>query len=477
LIHSETKTRPDPAPELIFAEPSAFEPPRREEFNAIVGRLRILWENRRWLQRAAIAGVVFGFLLAFTIPTQFQSTTQLMPPDNQSSSGMAMLASLAGKSGLPLGAMAGDFLGLQGTGDLFIGILRSRTLEDRMVSRFDLKRVYRAKFDDRARKQLEQNSSINQDRKSGIISITVTDHDPERAEAIAQGYVIELDHLAAEVSTSAARRERIFLEQRLQAVKGDLDQASEDFSHFASKNGAIDIKEQGRAMLDAAATLMGELIAAKSQLKGLEEIYSTNNVRVKAVEARISELRSQLEKMGGEKDVSIDDDGPAGSSSYPSIRQLPVLGLTYADLYRRTKIEEAVYETLTQQYELAKVQEAREIPSVKVLDVARLPERKSFPPRAAVIVLCLVLSMMAAAVWVLSRARWAEIDPLHPGKVLAEEVFRSARASARQAIHPPWGWLKGVHRRAHTPETGAPAGSDDAQNQSQTSGDPEADAT
>ena len=349
-----------------------------------------------------------------------------------------MLATLSAKSGSPLGAMAGDLLGLQGSGDLFIGLLRSRTLEDRLVGRFDLQRVYGKRLEEDARKELENNSSVGQDRKSGIISITVTDHDPKRATDIAQAYIEELDRLVAEVATSAARRERIFLEQRLQAVKVDLDQASQDFSQFSSKNGAIDIKEQGRAMLDAAATLMGELIAAESELRGLEAIYVPSNVRIRSVQARIQELRSQLEKMGGAKGFSIEGEDPAGHSTYPSIRQLPLLGATYTELYRRAKIQETVYETLTQQYELAKVQEAKETPSVKVLDLAKLPQRKSYPPRLEIVILCTVLAFLGSVTWILGCAHWAGIDELHPGKVLAIDVYHSLRASAKTIRRDRW---------------------------------------
>jgi capsule polysaccharide export protein KpsE/RkpR len=441
----EIKAQPEELSELVFDKnirPSTQFSRDTDKSQAMFERLRILWENRRFLGRAILAGLVFGTVLAFVLPTRYRATTQLMPPDSQSASGMAMLASLAGKSSLPLGSMAGDLLGLQTSGDLFIGVLRSRTLEDRLIARFDLKRVYWKSLDEDARKLLEDNSSINQDRKSGIISITVTDHDPKRATAIAQAYVEELDRLVADVSTSAARRERIFLEQRLQTVKSDLDQASRDFGQFAARNGAIDIKEQGRAMLDAAATLMGQLIAAESELKGLEAIYVPTHVRVRAVQARIQELRSQLEKLGGEKGFAIEGLDPAGTSTYPSIRELPLLGETYADLYRRTKIQEAVYETLTQQYELAKVQEAKETPSVKVLDLARVPERKSFPPRIEIIILCTLLALMGASCWILLQARWAEIDSAHPGKMLAAEIFQSLRGGMRAARREKWALLK-----------------------------------
>src|SRR3989449_6991500 len=264
---------------------------------------------------------------------------------------------------------------------------------------------------------------MTEDRKSGIITITATDLDPRRAAAMAEAYVEGLDRLVAELSTSSAHGERVFLEERLSAVKQELDQASKEFSQFASKNTAIDIKEQGRAMVDAAATLMGQLVAAESELKGLEEIYTPNNVRVRSVHARIAELRKQLEKMGGKEGTETNNSATASDSLYPSIRKLPLLGVTYADLYRRTRIQEAVYETLTQEYELAKVQEVKETPSVKVLDAARVPERKSSPHRLLIMFLSTFLTLAGAAVLVLGKAHWDEVDCQDPGKVFAQEVL------------------------------------------------------
>ncbi len=190
-------------------------------------------------------------------------------------------------------------------------------------------------------------------------------------------------------------------------------------------------------MVDAAATLMGQLVEAESELKGLEEIYTPNNVRVRSVQARIAELRKQLEKMGGKEGTETNNSATASDSLYPSIRKLPLLGVTYADLYRRTKIQEAVYETLTQEYELAKVQEAKETPSVKVLDVARIPERKSFPPRLLIMFLCTFLAFAGASVLTLGKARWEQVDAQDPGKVFAQEVFQSM--NSRMPWAPPNG--------------------------------------
>jgi uncharacterized protein involved in exopolysaccharide biosynthesis len=438
-------------PQVIEEPPQPItEPPDTETMSVgeirakAVGHLRLLWVESRFLGEVFLAGLLVGCLVAFLIPARYESTAQLMPPDNQSGSGLAMIAALTAKSsgsggggGGGLGGLAGDLLGVKSSGALFIGVLNSRTIEDRLVGRFQLKQVYSVKLEEDARKRLAENTGLSEDRKSGIISVIVSDRDPKRAAAIAQAYVEELNQLVAELSTSAAHRERVFLEGRLSAVKRDLDDASQKFSQFASKNTAIDIKEQGRAMVDAASMLQGQMIAAESELKGLEQIYTPNNVRVRAVQARISELQAQLEKLSGKGFGDAGQDLDSSHRLYPSVRELPLLGVTYADLYRRTRIQEAVYETLTQQYELAKVQEAKETPSVKVLDEARVPERKSFPPRLLITCLIAILFLGAAAFVVFLRARWVQTDDKDPGKLLAQEIFQTVSG------HMPWATSNG----------------------------------
>jgi capsule polysaccharide export protein KpsE/RkpR len=389
------------------------------------------------LWRAAFCGLVVSTTLAFLLPKRSESTTRLMPPDNQSSSGMAMMAAFmggsSGTSKVPpaLNSLAGDLLGIKSSGDLFIGILRSRTVEDRLVERFDLRRIYRDKYRQDARNELAKNTAISEDRKSGIISVTVTDHDPKRAAQIAQAYVEELDRSVAQVSTSSARRERIFIEQRLTQVKQDLNNVSQEFSEYASKNTAIDITAQAKAMVEGAARLQGELIATQSELEGLEQIYTANNVRVRALSARVDELKKQLGKLGGDS-TNTDAITADAAEQFPSIRKLPLLGVRWEDLYRETKIQETVYELLTQQYELAKIQEAKEIPVVKVLDPADVPERKSFPPRMLIGFLGMSLTLLAACTSILAKREWRSIDQSNPQKALAQEVFSTLRSDCQR---------------------------------------------
>jgi uncharacterized protein involved in exopolysaccharide biosynthesis len=379
------------------------------------------------LGKFAAWGCGVTLLIAFLIPTKFESTTRLMPPDAPQGQGIAMLASIVGRMGGGLGGLGSDLLGMKTSGDLFATVLTSRAVQDDLVNKFDLRRVYGVKRWVDARKELTGQTDISIDRKSGVLTIRVQDHDPQRARAITQEYVTQLNNVVTQLNTSSAHREREFLEGRLEQVRVELESAEKEFSQFASSNATIDLKEQGKAMVEAAAALEGELIATETELQGLRQIYTDYNVRVRTAQARVNELNRQIQKLGGKPGFAAPAGETKDSELYPSIRKLPLLGVTYADLYRKTKVEETVFEILTQQYELAKVQEAKEIPSVKVLDPADLPEKKVFPPRVLLIVLGTFSAFALGTCWVLGKDNWEKTDPEDPGKVLVLNMVRSVQ--------------------------------------------------
>jgi capsule polysaccharide export protein KpsE/RkpR len=393
-----------------------------------IAKLALLWQERRFLSRSAVIGLALSTLLAFLVPVRYTSTTRLMPPD-QAGAGMASMLAALGKAGGELGALGTDLFGVRTSSDLFVGVVHSRTVQDRLVDKFDLRKVYGVRHWDNARKMLESRTDVTSDRKSGIITLAVSDHSPQRAADMAREYVASLDRVVVTLNISSAHKERTFLEQRLGQVQQDLEAAEKDFGDFASKNTAIDVKEQGKAMIGAAAEVEGQLIAAQTELEGLRQIYTSNNVRVRALQARIDELRHQFQKLGG-KAETYGETVPSTDDQYPSIRQLPILGVTYADLFRRAKVQEVIFETLTKQYEMAKVEEARETPSVKVLDEGEVPEGKSYPPRLIWMFLGTFMFLIAGAVWLVAYERWRGIDPQHPGKILAGEVLHTVRANA-----------------------------------------------
>lgn len=407
--------------------------------SSAVTLLYLAWRRRRFVIRFTLVGAVASLALAFLIPKRFDSTVQLVPPDPQSNSSLGMMASAAmmggggsggAAAGGGLGGLVADLLGSKNSGAFFVEILRSRTVEDDLIRRFDLRNVYHDRYWEYARKDLAKKTDIREDKKSGVIAITVSDRSPERAQQLGQAYVEELDKLVALLSTSAARRERIFIEGRLKTVKQDLDSAAVAFSQFASKNSAIDISAQTKAMVEAGADLQAQLMAAESQLQGLQTIYSDNNIRVRTLKSQIAELHRQLEGMSGMNSATSPYDPQ--KDLYPPLRELPVLGVKWADLYRNTKIEETLYQLLTQQYEIAKIQEAKEIPTVKVLDAPDLPEKKAFPPRLIILLLGIMLAFCMSIVWLLVEENWSKLDFFDPRKALVRDVLKHLRSTRVQ---------------------------------------------
>jgi capsule polysaccharide export protein KpsE/RkpR len=439
----------------IVERPAGHEAPIHVDDSRRVAWLRLLWAQRRFLGRASIAGLILSLVIAVLLPSKYESKTRLMPPDQQSGSGLAMLAALAGKGsggnsggmagalGGSLGSVAGDLLGLKSSGALFADMLDGPTIQDELIKKFDLRKVYHDKYWEQARRDLQQHTDVKEDRKSGVITIAVTDHDPHRAQAMAQAYVDALNGLVAQVSTSSARRERIFIEGRLKTVKASMDAALQDFSQYASKNGTFDVPEQTKAMVASEGALQGQLIAAQSELEGLKQIYTDSNIRVRTLQARVSALKQQVENVSGNKaDLSSDNSQITGD--FPSIRKLPLLGVRWANLYRETKIQETVYELLTQEYEFAKIQEAKEIPSVNLLDAPLLPERRSFPPRTVITLLGATLTFLLAAAFVIASSAWRQSSS--PEKQLATEIWNEIAAN-RQRPSGLRSWFDKLNRR------------------------------
>jgi len=264
---------------------------QQESRDRRIARIGHLWERRKLLAKFLAWGTPAVIAVVLLIPTLYAATTRLMPPDPPAGQGMAVLASIAGKMGANLASLGGDLLGVNTSVDLFAGLLESRTVQNDLVTKFNLRTVYGRRHLVDARKELARRTDLSIDRKSGILTIQVTDHDPKRATAMAQEYVAQLNNVVTQLNTSSAHRERIFLEARLEEVKTELESAEAEFSKFASKNAAIDIKEQGKAMVEAAAVLEGQLIAAQTELQGLRQIYADPNIHVQTMQARVNELR------------------------------------------------------------------------------------------------------------------------------------------------------------------------------------------
>ena len=389
-----------------------------------VVNLGTLFDHRRFLARAGGFALILSILLAFLLPKRYESTARIMPPEN-AGSGSAMLAALAGRAGgglSGLGGLAGSLLGSRSSSVLFVELLQSRSVADDIIDRFHLREVYGKRYRIDAVKFLAKRTSVTEDKKSGVVTITVTDTDPELSRAIAQAYLEELNSVVTRANTSSARQERQFIEQRLVSVRTELQEAEMALSAFSSTNTTLDIKEQTHAMVDAASRLQAQKIVGDSELASLSQIYGDDNVRVKAARARVAELQHAIQQMSGSSNAIGGDDA---GEEYPSLRQLPRLAVPYANLYRRVRIEETVYELLSQQYEMARIAEAKDTPIVSVIDAPLVAEKKSFPPRLTLILALTSAALLAASAYVLVWDWWLQVDPEDARKRLQRKVSGS----------------------------------------------------
>jgi uncharacterized protein involved in exopolysaccharide biosynthesis len=376
--------------------------------------LRTCWVRRRMVFGILAVGILGSVLYAFSLPNMYTSTTTLMPPHSASpySAIMSVLS--------PNGSAAGfesEALGLESHGELYVSILESRNVQDGLINRLDLARYYKTGSMQATRMSLAGDTKIDQDRKNGVITISVTVGNPVLASNMARGYVEELNRVVTDDTTSAARRERIFLEGRVKDVKQQLDDSARELSQFATKSGTIDMPSQAKSMVDEGLKIQAELIDGRSQVAALRQSYSEDNFRVRSLEARNAELQRQLDKLGGlPQQTGAKPD--AEKSPYPTADELPALGLTYYDLERKMRVEEALWEALTRQYEAAKVEEAAEIPTVQVLDVANLPEWKTSPSRRSIVELGTLFSLALSLIAVLVGMIWEDMDPQNEPKRL-----------------------------------------------------------
>lgn len=407
-----------------------------------IGNLRTLWDRRKLLGRVAVIALAVNLLIAFIIPKRYESTARIMPPESSSASA-AMYAALVGHGLDGVGGLLASLLGGRTNGALYVDLLRSGTVGGHLIDRFNLQHTYRKRYRVDTMKYLARHTTILDDKKSGVITLTVTDTNPQRARDLAQGYMDELNLLVNRTSTSTARRERVFIEQRLHAVQGDLESAQQAMSDFSSTHATVDIREQTRAMVDAGAKLQGELIATQGELDSLRQIYGDGNVRVRAVQARIADLTKELVKIGGTSaQLPASDDSANNAVAkngsvdalYPPLRQLPRLAVPYADLYRRVRVQETVYEMLTQQYEVARIQEARDVPVVNVIDAPGIPEKKSFPPRLLLVLLLTAFVFCVTVAVLLFDQRWKSISKTDPRRVLAAEVYESLHSGLQRHL-------------------------------------------
>src|SRR3984893_10367470 len=413
-----------------YALPNS-QPAAAPEKTTWVENASLFWDFRYAFVR--VAGIVFvlTILVVLLLPKEYVSGARIMPPE-QGGNTAAMLAALVGKgSAGGLAGLAGSLLGSKNNGALFVALLRSGTVSGHLIDRFDLQRVYHKRYREDTVKRLAHLTKVTEDTKSGVITIAVTDETRERARDLTQGYLDELNNLVAKVNTSSAHREREFIGQRLNTVQAELQRAQLELSDFSSRNTTIDIREQTRATVEAGAKLEGQLIAGESELDSLRQIYGDQNVRVRAAEARNAILQRELQRANGQSSTDPDGKDIDASHPYPALRQLPQLGVRWANLYRNVRIHETVFDLLSQEYETARIEEVKSIPTVSVIDVPWLPERDPGAHRTLIVLISLLLSVTGTAIFLLVRRSWLEMEHEDMRRVLVARIGTAIRSRWR----------------------------------------------
>ena len=330
------------------------------------------------LKTTCIIGLL-SIIVSFCIRDVYTATAKVLPPQKDSAGGLAAL----------LGQLGGLASGLGGSTDLYFGILKSRSVADSVIQRMDLFKAYRAKDWESARQKLEKNTKHRLNIKDGIITISANDNDPRRAAMLANTFVDELQKKSLQLNLTKAGTERIFLEKRLVLVKQDLKAAEVEMKNFQEKYKTVKADSQVAAAIEGVARLKAEIVAKEVQLAALRNSMTDESVEVSNLLAGLSRLRKQLSNASG-----VQERG----SVIPSVGNAPSIGVEYVRRLRDLKIQEALFEQLTKQFELAKINEARDSSVMQILDEAVVPTKKSGPNRVLILVFGIITALLCSVI-------------------------------------------------------------------------------
>jgi tyrosine-protein kinase Etk/Wzc len=367
--------------------------------------LIILTKRRRFILWFTLGAAVLTAIVVFIISPKYTATTVVMPPSQNSSMSSALLSQLGGSSALASAAGAG--LGIKNPGDMYVSLFRSQTVEDALIRRFDLMARYRLKRMSDTRTAFEDRSTVVLGVKDGLIRISVTDRDPKLSADIANGYVEEFRKLSASLAITEASQRRIFFQQQLLEANEGLAKAEEAMKSTEQSTGVLQIDSQAKALIEAAGTLRGQIAAKEVQLSAMRSYATEDNPQMVLAEQQLVALKEQLAKLSGKGDSSESD-------IIVSKGNIPQAGMEYIRKLRDVKYYETITELIARQFEMAKLDEARQGAVIQVADPALPPDKRSSPKRTLIIAMVALAAFVLAAFWIVvaegySKARRAPV--------------------------------------------------------------------
>jgi uncharacterized protein involved in exopolysaccharide biosynthesis len=355
----------------------------------VIDVLLVLAREKKPILLFTLGVAVVATIVVLVLPKTYTANASILPPQQKQSTLNSMLGQIGALAGL-----GSSDLGLKNPADVFVAMLTSRTIEDNLINRFDLRKVYRAKTYQDARKKLDKRSEIL-DTKEGLISVSVTDNDPKRAAEIANAYVEELYNLNQNLAITEASQRRLFYERQIKAEQKELSAAELALKQAQEKSGLLQPDAQGRAIIASIADLRAQVASHEVQLQTMRSYATPNNPDLKRAETELAGLRGQLAKLersdaaAGNGDIAI----PA--------RQMPEAELEYLRRAREVKYQEALYDFLGKQLEAARIDEGQNAVLVQVVDRAVEPEKKSGPKRMLIVLVSTITAFLLACVGVL----------------------------------------------------------------------------
>ena len=352
---------------------SEFDQDEVSVFNLLI----VLAKHKKLVIGLPVAAMVLSGALSFALPDQYKATSKLLPPQQAQSGAAAMLSQLGGAAGL-----AGGLAGLKSPNDLYIGMLKSRTIADGLIAKFNLKNVYDTSFQELARKKLEDQTTISSG-KDGLITIEVENPDRKLVAKLTNAYVDQLFGLTKVLAVTEASQRRVFFERQLEMAKNNLAQAEISLKGALDTHGVISVDTESRAILETVGRLRAQVSAKEIELGSMRAFLTVNNPSYRRTEEELGSLRTELSKLENGRPQQ----GDATDSNKP--------GLNNIKLLRDVKYNQMLYELLAKQYEIARLDEAKEPSVIQVLDPAVEPERKSNPKRALIVLVATLFAGVA----------------------------------------------------------------------------------
>jgi len=359
--------------------------------------LQVIIKYRRTICYNVVIFTVLATIISFILPNKYKATAQILPPTEEPDllGFTSMITTGMASSGLSRLARAGGLFRSTTSSDLIGAILQSRTIGEQVVTECNIMKEYRIKKGiEKALKLLKSITGINVTNE-GIVQISIQAKKPALAADIANSYVNLIDKFLKESNMSRGKSMRIFIEKRLGTAEQDLKDASDSLKSFLERNKVVALDEETKSVIDAYAQLKSELLKREIELGVSEDISTPDNPYVASIKREIDEFKRQLQEMESGKKAGTG----FGVGFAISFQKLPAVAQEYTRRYRDYKAQEEIYALLLQQFEQAKILEARDTPTITILDYARVPEKKSFPKRSIIIITVAIISAIFGVIY------------------------------------------------------------------------------